>query len=141
MPLHPTVYAEMLSKKMTEAGVKSGLLINTGWSGGPYGVGSRIKLKYTRAMISSILEGELEKVDYEQHPIFGLYMPKYCKEVPTEMLDPMNTWLQKGAYISKAIQLAHSFHLNFDKFINQASDEIMHGAPLIDAHQILDYHL
>ncbi len=140
MPLHPTVYAEMLSKKMTDAGVNV-WLINTGWSGGPYGVGSRIKLKYTRAMISSILEGELEKVEYEQHPIFGLYMPKYCKAVPTEMLDPMNTWLQKGAYISKAIQLAHSFHLNFDKFINQASDEIMHGGPLIDAHQIMDHHI
>lgn len=140
MPLHPTVYAEMLSKKMTDAGVNV-WLINTGWSGGPYGVGSRIKLKYTRAMISSILEGELEKVDYEQHPIFGLYMPKYCQNVPTEMLDPMNTWLQKGAYIGKAIQLAHSFHLNFDKFINQASEEIMHGGPLIDAHQIMDHHL
>tara|TARA_R110002049_G_scaffold6484_2_gene40720 strand:- start:27720 stop:29357 length:1638 start_codon:yes stop_codon:yes gene_type:complete len=140
MPLHPTVYAELLSKKMTDAGVNV-WLINTGWSGGPYGVGSRIKLEYTRAMISSILEGELEKVDYEQHPIFGLHMPKYCKDVPTEMLDPINTWLQKGAYVSKAIQLAHSFHLNFDKFINQASDEIMHGAPLIDAHQILDHHL
>ncbi len=138
MPLHPTVYAEMLSKKMTDAGVNV-WLINTGWTGGPYGVGSRIKLKYTRAMISSILEGELEKVDYEQHPIFGLHMPKYCKDVPSEMLDPMNTWLQKGAYVSKAIQLAHSFHLNFDKFINQASDEIMHGAPLIDAHQIMDH--
>lgn len=138
MPLHPTVYAEMLSKKMTDAGVNV-WLINTGWTGGPYGVGSRIKLKYTRAMISSILKGELEKVDYEQHPIFGLHMPKYCKDVPSEMLDPMNTWLQKGAYVSKAIQLAHSFHLNFDKFINQASDEIMHGAPLIDAHQILDH--
>lgn len=140
MPLHPTVYAEMLSKKMTEAGVNV-WLINTGWSGGPYGVGSRIKLKYTRAMISSILEGELEKVDYEQHPIFGLHMPKYCHNVPTEMLDPMNTWLQKGAYVSKAIQLAHSFHLNFDKFINLASEEIMHGGPLIDAHQIMDNNL
>ncbi|OWW27011.1 phosphoenolpyruvate carboxykinase (ATP) [Zobellia sp. OII3] len=140
MPLHPTVYAEMLSKKMTEAHVNVWLL-NTGWSGGPYGVGSRIKLKYTRAMISSILEGELERVDYEQHPIFGLHMPKYCHNVPTELLDPMNTWLQKGAYISKAIQLAHSFHLNFDKFINQASDEVIHGGPLIDAHQVIDHHI
>ena len=85
-----------------------------------------------------ILDGELENVDYEQHPIFGLYMPKYCPGVPSEMLDPMNTWLQKGLYVSKAIQLAHSFHINFDKFINQASDEIMHGAPLIDAHQIME---
>ena len=137
MPLHPTVYAEMLSKKMKEAGVNIWLL-NTGWTGGPYGVGSRIKLKYTRAMITAILEGQLDDVDYDQHPIFGLYMPKYCPGVPSEILDPMNTWLQKGAYVSKAIQLAHSFHINFDKFINQANDEIMHGAPLIDAHQIMD---
>ena len=137
MPLHPTVYAKMLSRKMKESGVNI-WLINTGWSGGPYGVGSRIKLKYTRAMITSILENKLENVDYEEHPIFGLNMPKYCPGVPSEMLDPINTWLQKGAYISKAIQLAHSFHINFDKFINEADEEIMHGAPLIDAHQILD---
>ncbi|SDM28944.1 phosphoenolpyruvate carboxykinase (ATP) [Kriegella aquimaris] len=140
MPLHPTVYAEMLSKKMTEAGVNV-WLINTGWTGGPYGVGSRIKLKYTRAMISAILKGELEKVDYDQHPIFGLHMPKYCQAVPTELLDPMNTWLQKGAYVSKAIQLAHSFHLNFDKFANQASEEILNGGPLIDTHHALADHI
>lgn len=140
MPLHPTVYAEMLSKKMTEAGVNV-WLVNTGWSGGPYGVGSRIKLKYTREMISSILEGELEKVEFQEHPIFGLHMPKYCPNVPTEMLDPMNTWLQKGAYVSKAIQLAHYFHVNFDKFSNQASEEIMNGGPLIDEHHALDQHL
>ncbi|MBE9490203.1 MAG: phosphoenolpyruvate carboxykinase (ATP) [Bacteroidetes bacterium] len=138
MPLHPTVYAEMLSKKMQEANVNV-WLINTGWSSGPYGVGSRIKLKYTRAMITSILNGELEKVDFEMHPIFGLAMPKYCPNVPTEILDPMNTWLQKGAYISKAIQLAHSFHLNFEKFANEASEAIIEGGPLIDEHHHLDH--
>ena len=140
MPLHPTVYAEMLSKKMTDAGVNV-WLINTGWSGGPYGVGSRIKLKYTRAMISAILEGELDKVDYETHPIFGLHMPKYCPGVPTEILDPMNTWLQKGGYISKAIQLAHSFHINFDKFASEASDDILNGGPLIDSHHEMSDHV
>ncbi len=138
MPLHPTVYAEMLSKKMQDAGVNV-WLINTGWSGGPYGVGSRIKLKYTRAMITAILEGKLEDVDYDQHPIFGLHMPKYCPNVPTEILDPMNTWLQKGGYISKSIQLAHYFHLNFEKFSNQASQEIMDGGPLIDEHHHIDH--
>jgi phosphoenolpyruvate carboxykinase (ATP) len=140
MPLHPTKYAEMLSKKMTDAGVNV-WLINTGWSGGPYGVGSRIKLKYTRAMISAILEGELEKVDFETHPIFGLHMPKYCPGVPTEILDPMNTWLQKGAYVSKAIQLAHSFHINFDKFASEASEEILNGGPLIDSHHEMADHV
>jgi len=140
MPLHPTRYAEMLSEKMTEAGVNV-WLINTGWSGGPYGVGSRIKLKYTRAMISAILEGNLNNVDYETHPIFGLHMPKYCPGVPTEMLDPMNTWLQKGAYVSKAIQLAHSFHINFDKFASEASEEILNGGPLIDSHHEMSDHV
>ena len=139
MPLHPTVYAEMLSQKMTEAGVNV-WLVNTGWSGGPYGVGSRIKLKYTRAMISAILENKLDEVDFETHPIFGLFMPKYCPGVPTEILDPMNTWLQKGAYVSKAIQLAHAFHLNFDKFASEASEEILNGGPLIDSHHSLEDH-
>jgi len=140
MPLHPTKYAEMLSKKMTEAGVNV-WLINTGWSGGPYGVGSRIKLKYTRAMISAALEGKLDEVEFQQHPIFGLFMPKYCPNVPIEMLDPMNTWLQKGAYVSKAIQLAHFFHLNFEKFSAEASKHIMEGGPLIDEHHHLDDHI
>ena len=140
MPLHPTVYAEMLSKKMQEAGVNV-WLINTGWSSGPYGVGSRIKLKYTRAMITSILNGDLDDMEFIQDPIFGLHFPKSCPNVPTEMLDPINTWEQKGAYVSKAIQLAHSFHLNFEKFANQASQKIIEGGPLIDEHHHLDEHV
>ena len=140
MPLHPTVYGEMLSKKMQDAGVNV-WLINTGWSAGPYGIGSRIKLKYTRAMITAILNGDLDNADYEQNFIFGLFMPKYCPGVPTEILDPMNTWLQKGAYLGKAIQLAHSFHLNFEKFAEQASDQIIEGGPLIDEHHNLHEHI
>ena len=92
-------------------------------------------------MITAILEGELEKMDYEQHPIFGLMMPKSCPNVPTEILDPMNTWENKSAYISKSIQLAHSFHLNFEKFANQASETIIEGGPLIDEHHHLEYHM
>ena len=138
MPLHPTVYAEMLSKKMQDAGVNV-WLINTGWSAGPYGVGSRIKLKYTRAMITSILEGDLENVNYEMHPIFGMDVPSTCPNVPDEILDPMNTWANKSAYISKSIQLAHSFHLNFEKFAAEASEEILNGGPLIDEHHHLDH--
>lgn len=137
MPLHPTVYAEMLSAKMKENNVNVWLL-NTGWSGGPYGVGSRIKLKYTRAMITAILNGELDNVDLEMHPIFGLFMPKYCPGIPTEILNPMNTWLQKGAYIQKSIQLAHSFHLNFEKFSAEASQQIIAGGPLIDEHHQME---
>ena len=137
MPLHPTVYAEMLSKKMEESKVNV-WLINTGWSGGPYGVGSRIKLKYTRRMISSILSGELLNVELTQHPILGLFMPKYCPGIPIEMLDPINTWLQKGEYIRKSIRLAHAFHLNFEKFADHASQEIADGGPLIEEHHGLE---
>lgn len=140
MPMHPTVYAEMLSRKMEEANTNV-WLINTGWSGGPYGVGSRIKLKWTRRMITACLEGKLDDVDYEQHPIMGLYMPKYCPGVPVELLDPINTWLQKGAYVRKAIQLAHYFHLNFEKFANEASQEIIEGGPLIEEHHGLEYEV
>ncbi len=140
MPLHPTVYAEMLSKKMQDAGVNV-WLINTGWSAGPYGVGSRIKLKYTRAMITAILEGKLDNVDFEQHPIFGLFMPKSCPNVPDDILDPMNTWENKGQYVSKSIQLAHSFHLNFEKFASEASQQIIEGGPLIDEHHHLNDHI
>ncbi len=140
MPLHPTVYAEMLSKKMQDAGVNV-WLINTGWSAGPYGVGSRIKLKYTRAMITAILDGKLDNVAYEQHPIFGLYMPKTCPNIPEDILDPMNTWENKGQYISKSIQLAHSFHLNFEKFASEASQQIIEGGPLIDEHHHLNDHI
>ena len=140
MPMHPTVYAEMLSKKMEEAKVNVWLL-NTGWSGGPYGVGSRIKLKYTRRMISAILSGVLNDVEYVQHPILGLNMPKYCPGVPVEMLDPINTWLQKGEYVRKSIRLAHAFHLNFEKFADQASKQILEGGPLIEEHRRMEHYL
>lgn len=137
MPLHPANYAEMLSKKITDAGVHV-WLINTGWTGGPYGVGSRIKLSYTRQMITAILNDELEGARFEQHPIFGLFMPTEIPGVPTEMLDPMNTWSNKSAYISKCINLAHFFHLNFEKFSSQASQHIIEGGPLIDEHHHLE---
>lgn len=136
MPLHPTVYAEMLSKKMTESKVNV-WLINTGWSGGPYGIGSRIKLRYTRAMISAILEGELDDKSFKADPIFGLHIPESCPNVPTQLLDPINTWENKKDYAQKAVQLANSFHLNFEKFSHEASDKIMEGGPILDEHHKL----
>ncbi|HLW20191.1 MAG TPA: phosphoenolpyruvate carboxykinase (ATP) [Cyclobacteriaceae bacterium] len=139
MPLHPTVYAEMLSEKMSRSKVNV-WLINTGWSGGPYGTGSRIKLKYTRAMIAAILEGELENNELKTDPIFGLHMPVSCPNVPDELLDPINTWKRKEDYFQKAIQLANSFHLNFEKFSQEASSEIIGGGPKVDEHHKLkDY--
>lgn len=129
MPLHPTEYAEMLSKKLKESGVNV-WLVNTGWTGGPYGVGSRMKLKYTRAMIAATLEGKLEDVAYELHPVFNLQMPKTCPNVPSEVLNPKETWKNKKAYDIQAKELAISFKENFAKFKEYANDEIIAGAPI-----------
>lgn len=129
MPLHPTRYAEMLSAKMKETNVNV-WLVNTGWTGGPFGVGSRMKLRYTREMISSALEGKLENVKYEEHPVFGLSMPTECENVPSEVLNPRKTWKDKEAYDEKARDLASSFNKNFEKFSQMANEEILNGGPL-----------
>jgi len=118
----------MLGEKIAESNVKV-WLINTGWSGGEYGVGSRIKLKYTRAMITAALEGKLDNVEYTTHEVFGLAMPNECEHVPTEMLHPKNTWADKSAYDAKAINLANKFVENFKKFEAAANEEIMAAAP------------
>lgn len=128
MPLHPTKYASMLSEKMTKSGVNV-WLINTGWSGGGYGVGSRMKLSYTRAMITAAMTGELDGVDYIQHPIFGLNMPVSCAGVPPELLDPRTTWNDADAYDEAAMELAQKFADNFEQFEAEASEEILSGAP------------
>jgi phosphoenolpyruvate carboxykinase (ATP) len=130
MPLHPTRYAEMLSTKMKEANVNV-WLINTGWTGGSYGTGSRMKLKYTRAMITEALEGRLDNVEFVQHPIFGLSMPTHCDDVPNEVLNPKDTWTDKASYDKKALELANSFRKNFAKFEEYANEEIMAGGPLM----------
>lgn len=130
MPLHPTKYAEMLSRKMKEANVNV-WLVNTGWSGGPYGVGQRMKLKYTRAMISAALRGDLDRVRYENHEIFGIAKPQSCPGIPDEVLNPRNTWSDKDAYDQKANYLASSFIKNFEKYAEFANDEIMAGAPKV----------
>ena len=128
MPLHPTKYAQMLGNKMQEHNVNV-WLINTGWSGGEYGVGKRMSLKYTRAMITAALNGELANVDFETHNIFGLEMPSICPNVPTELLNPRNTWDNKSAYDSKVNELAEAFNSNFEQFAEYANDEIMAAAP------------
>ena len=130
MPLHPTKYAEMLSKKMKDANVKV-WLINTGWTGGPYGIGSRMKLKYTRAMITAALNGELDNVDYVNHSVFGIAEPQSCPNVPSEILNPRNTWEDPNLYDIKAVELAQKFKANFAKFEEFANTEIMEGAPLV----------
>lgn len=128
MPLHPTKYAEMLSKKMKDADVKV-WLINTGWTGGPYGTGNRMKLKYTRAMITAALKGQLDNVEFINHEVFGIAIPQSCPEVPNEILNPRNTWEDKELYDKKAVELAQKFKNNFAKFEEFANDEILAGAP------------
>ncbi len=128
LPLHPTKYAEMLGDKMTENKVNV-WLINTGWTGGPYGVGERMSLKYTRAMITAAMEGNLDNVEYTKHEIFGLNMPNTCPNVPDEVLNPKNTWEDKAAYDEKANHLAEQFVNNFTQFADNANDEIMAAAP------------
>ncbi len=128
MPLHPTEYARLLGEKMEKHQVNV-WLVNTGWSGGPYGVGSRIKLKYTRAMISAAMEGKLDGVEYEEHPVFCILVPQSCPGVPAEILNPRETWQDKDAYDKKAAILAQQFVQNFEKFTDNASEEIKAGGP------------
>jgi phosphoenolpyruvate carboxykinase (ATP) len=130
LPLHPTKYADLLGAKMKEHNVNV-WLINTGWTGGPFGIGNRMKLKHTRDMINAALAGELNDVTYEKHPIFGLDMPTTCPNVPNEVLNPRNTWSDKKAYDTKANLLANKFVKNFSEFESDASDEIMAAAPVV----------
>ncbi|MFT7589007.1 MAG: phosphoenolpyruvate carboxykinase (ATP) [Limisphaerales bacterium] len=129
LPLHPTKYAEMLGAKMENSNVKV-WLINTGWSGGPYGVGSRMKLRYTRAMITAAMRGELDNVEFEEHPVFGLAMPKTCPNVPEEVLNPINTWSNKEEYTAQANDLATKFNDNFVQYADKANAEILGAAPV-----------
>lgn len=130
MPLHPTVYGEMLSEKIKDAGVNV-WLVNTGWTGGSYGVGSRISLKITRALITAALNGELNHAEYKSHEVFGLMMPKSCPSVPSDVLNPKNTWEDKAAYDKKANDLASAFNENFKKYASGANEEIMNAAPKV----------
>ncbi len=133
MPLHPAKYAELLGAKMKASDVNV-WLVNTGWTGGVYGVGSRMSLKNTRALITSALEGQLANVEFTEHPVFGVLMPNSCANVPTEILHPRNTWSDKAAYDKKANELAAAFVKNFEQFVSGSSDEIMAGAPKVLAN-------
>ncbi len=130
LPLHPAKYAQMLGEKMRKNDVNV-WLINTGWTGGPYGVGNRIKLAYTRAIIAAAIDGKLEHVRYRSTPVFGLAIPETVPGVPTDILDPRNTWADKAAYDAKAADLAGQFIRNFQKYAAAADQEILASAPKI----------
>ena len=133
--LHPTKYAAMLAEKMQMHGA-TGWLVNTGWSGGSYGSGSRIKLAYTRKIIDAIHSGGLLKTEYKKTQVFGLEIPSEVEGVPSEILDPVNTWSDKNAYNETLMKLAGLFKNNFETFTNyqigednKLTEEILAAGP------------
>ena len=128
---HPTVYAELLSKKIQQHGCKV-WLVNTGWTGGPYGVGSRMRLDYTRAMIHAAMEGKLDDVETRPDPVFGIGVPVAVPGVPQDLLNPRQTWDDPAAYDAQAHKLAQMFHAHFAEFADQASEAVRHAGPLME---------
>ena len=128
MVWHPYKYAKLLNELIRKHKVKC-WLVNTGWTGGPYGTGSRMKIAYTRAMVNAALSGALNKVKYIQDPIFGCDVPQTCPDVPAEFLNQRNTWKDKQAYDDKAQQLSRMFRENFTQFENEAPDEVKKAGP------------
>lgn len=115
MPLKSARYAELLTEKIEKYNSRV-YLVNTGWTGGPYGIGKRISIPYTRAIINAVLSGELDKAEFELHPVFNVLVPKACPGIPAEILDPRNTWTDKAAYDKAADKLSNMFVENFKKF-------------------------
>lgn len=128
MPLHPGKYASLLGEKIKKHHVKV-WMVNTGWTGGGYGIGKRISLQYTRAMICAALSGKLEDVAFEKHAIFGVDIPKTCPCVPVQLLHPRYTWRDRNAYDEAAQQLAQLFIRNFEKYKSGVSADILNAAP------------
>ena len=128
MALNPVVYARLLGDKIAEHDVNV-WLINTGWSGGPYGVGQRMKLDYTRAMVRAALTGSLNGSSTVEDPVFGLKIPQSCPDVPSEILQPRNTWQDKASYDAQARRLAELFAENFGRFADDVSEEIRASGP------------
>src|SRR5690606_5721253 len=130
LPLAPSVYANMLGEFIAKHGTQV-FLVNTGWTGGPYGVGERMNLSYTRAMVRAALNGDLDTVEYKEDPIFGLRMPTTCPGVPANVLDPRETWADKDAYDVKARELAQRFSENFRNFDGVASEIVAAGPKVL----------
>ncbi|WP_266366814.1 phosphoenolpyruvate carboxykinase (ATP) [Tellurirhabdus rosea] len=127
LPLPPVRYAELLGELIEKYNVNV-WLINTGWTGGPYGTGRRIRLDFTRAMIRAALKGELVAATYITHPVFGLRMPTTCPGVPHQLLDPQQTWINQEEYLAKAAELASAFEDNFRRFESVMKTETIEAA-------------
>ena len=130
MALHPYAYAQLLKEKILKHKVKC-WLVNTGWVGGPYGIGSRIQLKYTRQMVKASLNGTLEKSSFVEEKIFGLKIPLECQGVPREILNPVKAWKNQREYMEKAKELAEKFKENFKQFAKDCDPEILEAGPKI----------
>lgn len=130
MPLNPAVYARLLGEKISKHG-SSCWLVNSGWSGGAYGEGKRMKISITRALLKAALSGDLNKVEYELDPVMNVLIPKTCPGVPSEILFPKNTWKDKAAYDVKAKELAARFVKNFEKFAKDAGSDVVSAGPKI----------
>jgi phosphoenolpyruvate carboxykinase (ATP) len=130
MVWHPTKYAELLAAKIAKTGAQA-WLVNTGWSGGGYGTGKRMSLKYTRAILDAIHDGSLAKAQTYTDATFGFQVPTACHGVPAEILNPRNTWTDKAAYDQKQKDLAARFVKNFQKYADKASDKIRAAAPKV----------
>ncbi len=130
MPQHPTVYAELLGDKINHHHAAV-WLVNTGWIGGPFGVGKRISIKYTRTLLNSALEGKLDQVNYQKDPVFGLSVPASCPGVPSEILMPKNTWQDKKAYDEQARKLARLFRENFREYEKHVSQDVLKAGPAV----------
>lgn len=130
MVRHPSVYAQLLARKLEEHNVNC-WLVNTGWTGGPYGVGSRMKIEYTRALISAALNGALNDVKMREDPTFGFMVPEEAPGVPSKILNPRNTWPNPSDYDNQAKMLAHLFLENFKQFKDQTSEEVAQAGPRV----------
>jgi phosphoenolpyruvate carboxykinase (ATP) len=128
LPLPPNTYATMLAEKMREHGARC-YLVNTGWTGGPHGTGSRIDINETRAMVRAAITGKLDGVETWEHPVFGLQVPKEVPGVSPEVLDPKGTWSDKDAYDRRARELANLFAENFKKFEAEVDEEVKRAGP------------
>jgi phosphoenolpyruvate carboxykinase (ATP) len=129
LPLHPGVYAQMLGERIAKHKVKV-WLVNTGWTGGPYGVGSRMKLSYTRAMLRAALSGELDRVSFSKDPVFGFEVPTQVPGVPTEVLSPRTTWSDPAGYDKQAERLAAMFRDNFEQYRSEVPASVAAAGPL-----------
>src|SRR5690554_664874 len=129
LPLPPSVYAEMLGQKLAQHGAQC-WLVNTGWTGGPYGEGERMNLGYTRAMVHAALRGLLDDVETTPDPVFGLHVPNRIRGVPDEVLQPRNTWKDKDAYDAQAAKLAEMFRENFKKYEDSVSEAVRNAGPV-----------